>query len=124
MREDHHRAFRKAVKEATSTGMVYGIPKPMYQDTVPGNEVLTREGPGFGGRTSPGTDDGHTHMAYVDGHGNGYTDEVNGHRHDVVSFLVGPTQDGKGLLMHDHLGKVEVSELPTNYPTPEYYGEP
>lgn len=123
MREDHKRQVRQAIKEATSSGQVFGMPKPMYQEIVPGNEVLTQEGPKYGGRTSPGTNDGHTHMAYVDGHGNGYTDEVNGHRHDVVSFLTADTQDEKGMAMHSHLGKLEVAELPTNYPTPGYYGE-
>ncbi|MCG8435654.1 MAG: hypothetical protein MJA83_16645 [Gammaproteobacteria bacterium] len=123
MREQHQREVKEAMKEATSSGQIFGLPKPMYQEIVPGNEVLTQEKPHYGGLTSPGTNDGHTHMAYVDGHGNGYTDEVNGHRHDVVSFLVADTQDEKGLSMHSHLGKVDVKELPTNYETPDYYGE-
>jgi hypothetical protein len=110
---------QKVANEATVSTSIMAFPRPMLVGSMPGIEQA-----GMQIRTSPGGSDNHTHIAYIDGFGNGCT-SVDGdepHKHSVVSFIVVPWQDSSGLVSHDHPGKLDQTG-PTAYPTPDYTGE-
>lgn len=109
------------LNEATTSRVIMGTPQPMHMGQTPGTEFMDKM---ISVKTSPASNDGHTHDAFIDGHGNGYTSLDNDHRHDVKNFMVADVQDPSGLTMHSHPGKLDASKLPTHEPTPPYKGEP
>lgn len=68
--------------------------------------------------TSPGGDDNHTHTAFYDEAGNGYTDYADdGHYHFVRGFVVTPYQNDDGVNSHTHEGNLPI---PARTPGAEY----
>lgn len=93
----------KKMGEALTAGIGMITPKPMLVSVVPGTEV-TNDMPANCSVTTPGTDNEHTHMAYYDSAGNGFTSEDDGHEHVVRSFVVGDFQSADGGAGHAHSG--------------------
>ncbi len=134
LRQQMREQFENQQKETTVMGAIAGLPRPFLQKKEKGTEEVPHTSEASSMATYPSNDmakfsaktsvgDGHVHTAYVDGHGNGYTDVVDNHRHDVVSFHVADTQTADGLSWHSHPGKITVDDLPTYDPTPDYTGE-
>jgi len=102
-------SYGESIDESLTGGLGMLTPKPMLVSVVPGTEVLDQI-PANCTVTSSGTDNGHTHMAYYDGAGNGYTSEDEGHSHTVRSFRVSDYQSPDGGLGHTHSSTLERPE--------------
>ncbi len=109
------------MKEATTSAFIMSTPRPMLVTQIPGTEVMPTAASGHMSSTSPDSRDGHTHKAYYDDAGNGYTSEDNGHTHTIRSFMVAPTQDSAGTYYSDHPGTLSKDHILE--PTPPYTGE-
>jgi hypothetical protein len=93
---------RRRMRQAYLATIPYGLRQQMQEQgvTMMGVKRPLVEGRAEGVaavRTSPGGEDNHTHIAYLDDSGNGVTSV-------------------------DH-GEVSSTSLPTNFPTPDYTGE-
>jgi hypothetical protein len=104
------------VKESMTAGIGMVTPKPMLINVVPGVEI-TNDMPANCSVTSSSTNNGHTHMAYYDSAGNGYTSSDDQHSHVIRSFVVGDTQTADGGAGHSHPG---VLPRPEETPGSEY----
>ncbi len=58
-------------------------------------------------KTTPGSNNSHTHTAKFDQSGNGHTTHDDGHDHSVRAFLVAPFIDPSGIYWHKHDGMLE-----------------
>lgn len=93
------RSFIKEDEALTGQlGMV--TPRPMMVNTLPGTEV--RDDLAHSASTGPDEYDGHTHTAYYDEAGNGYTSVTNDHTHEVRSFIVTDHQSPHGGYVSKH----------------------
>ena len=70
--------------------------------------VVGGEAYGHQVKSSPGSNNGHTHTAHVDEAGNGLTSIEDEHSHVVRSFLVSDYQDPSEFYSHSHSGKLEI----------------
>lgn len=104
------------------TGQLGAItPRPMQVDTLPGTEV--RDTQSNSATTSPGGEDQHTHTAYYDEAGNGYTaPDDTGHTHEVRSFQVVDYQHPDGEMSHGHPGVLPRPERTPGSEYKPYYG--
>lgn len=100
-------------------GMV--TPRPMQVDVLPGTEV--RDTQSFSATTSMGGEDQHTHVAFFDSAGNGYTSpDDTGHTHEVRSFMVSDYQRPDGESYHDHPGPLPRPETTPGAEYMDYTG--
>lgn len=106
---------KKAVTEIMTGAMGAVSPRPMLVTQVPGTELAGDLG--YSATTSPDTGNGHTHTAYYDEAGNGYTSEEGGHSHTVRSFMVAPYQSPDGSYVSEHS---ELLSKPARTPGAEY----
>lgn len=108
-------AKKNKMKEATVAGAIAGIPSPMNVGTVPGTEAAVLEYEVAGGGS-----DGHTHTAYVDAYGHGYTMGSEHHEHSIAGFMIAPYMDPYTMETHEHPAiEQEDRDDVTYYPTPE-----
>ena len=115
------KSIYQKMREMTTAGLGSVSPRPMLVTQVPATEIVPDEGYGIEAITSPGTDDGHEHVACYDAAGNGETDEVEGHCHSIRSFQVVPYQDPAGIGSHGHPGLLPRSSVATD--AEKYTGE-
>lgn len=110
----------KKVDEVVTGQLGMITPRPMMVDRLPGTEV--RPDLGLSATTSPASTDGHTHTAYYDEAGNGYTSEDKDHTHVVRSFVVGGSQTPHGTHSHEHPGVLSRPERTAGSEFKPYYG--
>lgn len=112
---------KKLVNEVVTGQLGMITPRPMQVDVLPGTEV--RDTQSFSATTSPGGDDDHTHMAFYDSAGNGYTSpDETGHTHEVRSFMVSDYQRPDGESFHGHPGPLPRPETTPGAEYMDYTG--
>lgn len=110
------------VDEAVTGSLGMITPRPMLVTSVPGQEV--RPDLGFSTMTSPSNMyDGHTHTAYYDEAGNGYTSMDMEHTHDIRSFVVSDYQTPHGQRGHGHPGQLPRQGRTKGHEYKDYDGE-
>ncbi len=98
--------LRRQMKESAGMLMNY-----YHRPKIPAVELCKEQGGEFfytNLTTSPDEYDGHTHTANLHPMGNGKTSFDNAHNHDVVSFIVVPTQTDTATSKHP--GKIVVPD--------------